>query len=457
MGRMGGVRSIFNLFSVMNVEIEEVSSCRRTLKIEVPAEKVSSEYNQALGMFQMQAQIPGFRPGKAPKAMVKARFHKDIISRLRDHLLPVSYHEALKENNLSVVSIIEMDEDITVNDGEPLAYSVTVDIRPDFTLPEYKGISLSKEKEEVTEEEMEERIEGLLNQRADYEDVEDQPVARGDMAQIDFTSTLDGTPVEEAVPEAKGLGEAKDFWLQASDEAFIPELGLGLAGLSIGDKETLKVTFPADFVVEGLREKEVAFEVDVKGVRARKLPELNEEFYTSMGAKDEGEFKDQIRQSIDSEKDRMADGKLRQSIEAYLLDNTNLDLPQSLVDNASSDHVRRIASDLQRGGESEDSLLEKKDEILESAKGSAERQVKLRLILQKIADEEGVDVSEEEVSREISMMAYAYQMDRNELEKRLKENNQLDDLRGDIVCRKVVQWVLDAAEIEGDEPSKDDA
>jgi len=436
----------------MSVQIEEISPCRRKLNIEVSADTIAGEYDDALKVYASQASLPGFRPGRAPKQLVKSRFNKEILGRLRDHLLPKSYHEALQENDLTVVNIVDMDEDIEVKEGEPLAYSVTVDIQPDFALPEYKGISLKREREEVTDAEVDERIEALREQRADYEEVEDRPVARGDMAQIDFTGTLDGKPLEEAEPEAKGLGEGKDFWLQASDEAFIPELGLRLAGLSIGDEETIKASFPGDFVIEGLRGKDVEFHVTVKAVRARKLPELDEEFFKGLGVENEKDFREQVANSIQAEKDRKSEGKLREDIEKTLLDKAEFDLPESMVAEASQQHVRRIAEDMQRGGQGEEAVLEHKDQIVETAKSAAERQVKLRLILHRIAREEELQVSDSELSREISMLAYAYSMERDELEKRLKQNNQVDDLRGDILCRKVMQIIQDAADIEGDAP-----
>lgn len=443
----------------MNVEIEELSPCRRKLNIEVPAETVSGEYNDALSIYQQQAQIPGFRPGKAPRAMVKARFNKDILGRLKDHLLPKSYNEALEEKNLTVINVLDMDEDIQVVEGEPMTYSVTVDIQPDIELPAYKGISLKREMEPVTDEQVDERIEALRSQRAEHEDVEGRAVARGDMAQVDFAATLDGEPLEEVEPGAKGLGEATDFWLQASDEAFIPELGVELAGMEVGDEREIPVTITADFVVESLRGKEVVFKVTVKAVRARKLPELDEAFFKSVGAEDEEDFRKQIRGSIEQENERQADGRMRRDLEEALLKQTEFDLPESLVSEASSHQVRRIANDLQRGGEDEDSMMEKKDEIVQAATGAAERQVKLRLILQEIASNEGIDISEQEVSREISMLAYAYQMNRDELEDRLRKNNQLGELKGDILCRKAMDWILDQAEVEGAEPaeSKDES
>lgn len=439
----------------MNVQLEEISPCRRKLNIEVPVEVIDSEMADAVAMYAQNVAIPGFRPGKAPKQMVKSRFKKEILGRLRDHLLPKSYHEALQEHKLQVVNIIEMDEEIQVVEGQPLSYSVTLDVVPEITLPAYKGMKLSREREAIADSEIDERIEALREQRADFDDVTDRPAARGDMAQIDFTSTLDGQPLEEVEPEAKGLGAGKDFWMQASDEAFIPDLGLGLAGLSIGDKENIKTTFPDSFVVESLRGKEVVFKVEVKAIRARKLPELDAAFFESLGVADEAEFRKQITESVESEKDRAAEGKLREQIETFLLSHTTFDLPESMVAEATQNQIQQIANNLQRSGMSEDQLLDQKDHLLADAKAKAERQVKLRLVLQKIAVMEELKVSDSEFKREMTMMAYAYSMKPEELERVLKENNQLDDLRGDIVCRKVIQIIQDEAVIDGKSKKED--
>jgi len=439
----------------MHVEIEDVSPCRRKLSIEVPAEEVSKEFDEVLDLFVNQVQIPGFRPGRAPRKLVKSRHQKDILSRLRDHLLPKSYQEALKEHDLAVVNILDMDEDIQVKEGEPFSYSITVDIQPKIELPDYKGFKLKHEAEKVTKEEVNERIDAIREQRAEFEDITDQPVSRGDMVQIDFTGTLDGKPLEEAEPEAKGLGEGKDFWLPASDEAFIPEMGTGLDGLAIGDKTTVDATFPDDFVVENLRGKQVSFEMEVKAIRARKLPELDEAFFESLGVEDAGAFKKQVKDSLGAEKDRAASNKMREQIEEELLKRTSFDLPESLVEQSTSQHIQRMAEEMQRGGLDEEKLLEQKDQLVEGARARAERQVRLRLILLAIAREEDMQVSDADFKRELQMMAYAYSMQADELERRLKENNQLDDLRGDILCRRVLQMIQDLSRV--DEASKENA
>lgn len=431
----------------MNVQIEEISACRRKLMIEVPAEEVSTEYNEALNAWKKHANIPGFRPGKAPVHLVKAKHNKDILERLRDHLLPSSYREALQEQKLEVVRILDMDEDIQVKLDAPFAYSVTVDIKPEIALPSYKGIALKREAVDVDTALVDERVESLREQRASYDEVTDRAVAKGDMVQIDFVSTLDGAPLAEAAPDAIGLDKAEDFWLQADDSAFIPELGEGLAGLAVGEERDVSITFDDKFASEPLRNKEVVFHVTVKGIRGKVLPELDEAFLKPFQVADAAEFRAKIKDSLLAEKQQEQEGALRREIEKFLLANTQFELPESDVDEAANRQVRRIINDMSRQGIPEEKMMEQKDEIVDAARQTAQTSVKLRYILLKIAGEEGLSVSDNELKREMAMMAYAYGMKPQDLEKELSEESAREEFRGDILMRKTMQVLFDAAEI----------
>jgi len=431
----------------MNVQIEEISACRRKLQIEVPAEEVSSEYNEALKAWVQNVNVPGFRAGKAPVHLVKARHHKDIVERLRDHILPKSYREAIEENKIQVVQIIDMDEDVKVVPGEAFSYSITVDVQPEIALPEYKGIPLSRNPVEVTDAELEERIDALREQRASYEEVSDRPVCRGDMVQIDFTATLDGTPLSEAAPEAVGLDKGDDFWLQADANAFIPELGEGLAGLSKGESTDINVHFDGNFSAESLRDKDVVFHVAVKSVRGRVLPELDEAFLKPFQVENADAFRAKVKESIASDKKSSQDQELRRRIETFLMENTSFELPESAVDEAANRQLRRIINDMTRQGGNEDQVLQQKDQIVEAARGAAANQVKMRYVLLKIAEAEGLNVTEAELKREMAMMAYAYGMKPADLEKELSDNQARNEFRGDVLMRKTLELLFDQAAI----------
>ncbi len=432
----------------MSVQIEEISPCRRKLTVDVPAETIDKEYNEALAMYVKNASIPGFRPGKAPKAMVKAKFNKDILQRLRDHLLPQTYRDAVTEHKLDVVQIIDMSDDVKIGLGEPMTYSITVDVRPEISLPEYKGIALTKKAIDLADADVDGRIEELRSQHARFEDLSDRGVARGDMAQVDLLGTLDGVALEEAVPEARGLGQMKDFWMQASGEAFLPELGEGLAGMAIGETRSIDVSFNETFALDALRGKTVSYQATLKALRGKILPEIDEAFCTQLGVESVEKLREEIRNVISSEKDREQQDHLRRDIEKFLMDTCTFEMPESMVAEASSRQVRRIADEMSRGGLKEEQILAQKDEILRSANDIARNSVKLRLILQTIAQKENIKVSDAELQREIRMMSYTYGMKPGELEKRMKDSPELrSDMAVDVQIRKTLQYLLDNATI----------
>lgn len=432
----------------MNIEIEEISPCRRKLSITVPAEEIASEYQDALKAYQQNVSIPGFRPGRAPVHLVKARHHKEIVERLRDHLLPKSYREAIEENKLEVVQIVDMDEDIQVLLDQPMTYSVTVDVKEDFTLPDYKSISLKKTPQEVTKEEVQTQIDEIREQRANFEDVKDRAVCLGDMVQIDFKSTVDGQPLNEVAPEAQGLETATDFWMQADENAFLPELGEGIPGMAIGDSRDIDVSFDDQFAVDALKGKKAVFSVTLKGIRGRVLPEVDEAFIKPFEVETVEAFKEKIKDNLLSRKEQTELARLRQEIEKFLLENTTVNLPESAVAEATDRQIRRIINNINQEGVGEDKILEQKDEIVSSAKASAETSVKLRYILHKIAEVEKIRVSDSDLKREMAMMAYAYGMQPGDLEKELKENNAREEFRGDILMRNTLQHLFDLAEIQ---------
>ncbi len=431
----------------MSAVLEEISPCRRKLNVELSTEEVDKEYNEALDAFSTHMSLPGFRPGKAPRSLVKSRYDKEIRERLRDQLLPKSYQEALQEHELDVIQIVDMDDEIEIKPGEVFQYSVTVDVRPTIVLPEYKGISLNSETEEVSQDEVDARVEELRGSRAKYEDVEGRAVVRGDMAQVDLEASFEGQPLEEAVPEAKGLGTFSDFWMQASDEAFLPELGLALDGMEVDSNQTISVTIPEDFTIEALRGKEISYDVTLKGIRGRELPELDDEFASAMGMDSVDALLEEVKKSLGAEKDRQAQDKLRAQIEEFLLEGTEFELPESLVNEFTNRQLQQVTRNLQRQGMSEDQMLEQKDELIASVEDSAKRGAKMRLIMEKIAGEENIRVAQAELKQEMMMMAYSMGMKPEDLEKQVQSNNGMDEVAADIRIRKTMQMLLDEASI----------
>src|SRR5471032_1096832 len=190
--------------SPMNITVEDVAPCQKRLKIEVPANRVQEAYDRVANDFQKEARIPGFRPGHAPRTVVVKKYHKDIESEAQRSLVPEAYEEAITEKKLRVVSAPQI-EDLKYQPGLSLSFSTVVELVPEFKLPEYKGLALKKQETEVKDEEIEKTLQSLADQRANFEDAPERPVAMDDFAVISYTGKLDGKPMVDLVPDAKNL------------------------------------------------------------------------------------------------------------------------------------------------------------------------------------------------------------------------------------------------------------
>lgn len=430
----------------MNVSVEEAGPCRKILTIEIPAEEVAKEYKEVLSVFLKKANIPGFRAGKAPAKLVESRFKADIIEQVRDTIVPKSYHEAIQQEKIAVVAILDMDE-VDVVSGEPLSYKVTLDVQPDFELPVYEGIKLTRNPVEVSDEDVDGQIAQILQQQARYEDVEGRVVAAGDLAQIDFTGTCDGQSLEEIDEKAAGIGKGEDFWVRVDENAFIPEFAEGLPGTEIGGETEITATFPADFGVEALAGKDVLYKVSVKALREQILPEIDEEFCKKIGEENEESLRNSVRGEIAKQGEQQEESRLRAELRKHLLDSVTLELPESVVQEETRRHISDFVRQGSERGMSEDQITENKDKIYESATATAQESVKGRYVMLKIAAAENIEVSDKELDAEITTMGYMYQMGPDELRKRLTENNSMDDLRHDIQIRKTLDLLMEKAEI----------
>jgi len=268
----------------MNIAIEELSACRRRLSIEIPASEVEEESNRALGEFQKFASIKGFRPGKAPKKMVANRYKQDIESEMKRKLVPKAFKEAVKQKDLRIVNTPNV-EDLKYEPGISLSFSTTVDLAPEFSLPKYKGIRIENKNEPVTDEEVDKVVQNFLDQRADYEDVNDRSLQEGDFAVITYEGMLENKPLTDWLPDATQLAGQKKFWLWIKEDVFLPGFGKQLVGMKPGEDRKIEVPFPEDVPQEPLRGKTVTYSVHLEAVKVKILPELTDELAREVSKK----------------------------------------------------------------------------------------------------------------------------------------------------------------------------
>ncbi len=263
----------------MNIRLEKKENCIATLSIEVPAETVTKERNQVIKAFMSQAKIPGFRPGKAPKAVIEKRHGEDISAEVENRLFQSSIQEGLKQNEDIEVLNVKTPQNVTHAADGTFSFEADLILSPQFELPEYKGLEIEIPKVEVTEDIIDQNLEQLQQRFADYQDIEDRALEDGDLAVINFTGTVDGKPLDEVGGEqAKPLASNEGYWIRIEDEAFFPGFTDELVGCKVDDEKEITVTLPEDFPIEALREKEAVFAVKVTGMKTEVLPELDDEF-----------------------------------------------------------------------------------------------------------------------------------------------------------------------------------
>jgi trigger factor len=431
----------------MKVTVKNTGTCRQTLKIEVPAETVAAERAELLNYYAKGVSVPGFRKGHAPKALVEKKFAKDMAADLKDRVVPKFYHEAIEKEGVKVVAVIDVSEP-ELAEGKPLKFEVTVDVPPEFKLPKYEGISIKAEKTDVSDKQVEETVQSILRQHATYEDVTGRAAKEKDMVQVSYESTIGGQPLEEKVPQARGMGRGNGYWITCDEESFLPGMGKALTGSKIGDKKDVTVKFPDGFIVKELAGMKAEFKVEVTGMRETKMPELNEEFLKKIRVESEAELRKNIREHMEEAAKNKEKGRQQDAICEFLLGKTKLDVPESAVKEQTRNVMYEMARQRMMSGMNQEQIKAQQEDMMKEAKEKAEEQVKLRYIIMAIADAEAVKVDDQEISAEVVRMAVQQRRDAAEFRKELEKEGHLDSVGDQIRFGKTVEFLLEKAKIK---------
>ncbi|MDD2709352.1 MAG: trigger factor [Verrucomicrobiae bacterium] len=431
----------------MNITVENVAACRKKLNIEIPMEDVVREWNATIREFQKYAQIPGFRVGRAPIAILEKRFVKEIGDEVQKKLIPQSFREAVAKEKLDVVSMPQIEE-VKFNRNEPLQYKAQVDVAPEFALPEYKGLKIKKTLETIKDEDVESGLKLLAEQQARFEDVTTRPVAFGDFAVISYTGTCDGKPIAEIAASAANLSQNNHFWLIMAKDSFLPGFCDQLNGASIGDKKQIEVDFPADFRIKELSGKKASFAVELQGIREKKLPPMDDALATAYQAKDLAELRQRVRENLTKASDRKSEASLRQQVVDQLKAAVNFDLPETLVQSETYHLATDIVRENHQRGVEDNILREKSKEIFASASQNAQERVKMTFIIHKIAKAEKIEVPEKEVDDLIQAEATHAGKPYERLRSEMLENGSYDSLRERLLSIKIMDFLVSKAAIE---------
>ena len=434
----------------MEVTVTDLSPCRKQLRIEVDAEAVDAKFDAVAKDFRRQAHLPGFRPGKAPLANVMRAYNDKIAEEAKRSLMADSYTEALKSNNLKPVIMPEIEE-LQFGHGKPFQYMATLEVSPAFEVPEYTGLEVEKERRSVTDEDVNKGLSTLQEQRVEYRDV-DRAMGEDDFVVVNYTGTIDGKPITDIVTVARGITEQSNAWLHLKRNPLVPGLVEGLIGASKGDKKSIPVTFPKEFIYEELTGKEGQYEVEVMEIKEQALPELDDTFAKSFGAESIAKLREGVETDLKNELEYSQKQSVRNQCVQRLLDAVTCDLPETIVNQATRAAVHNIVQSNHNRGVSKDVIEENKDDIYNNAKANAEIRVKANYILAQIAEKEDIKVSEQELSRQVAAMAMQQKIKPQKMADQLKENGGIYEVQEEILNAKVIDLLEEKAKITEIDP-----
>lgn len=435
----------------VNVTIENLAPCKKLVRVEIESKDVDAAFESMIKDFQKQAALPGFRPGKAPKDMIAKRYEKDIHDEVKKKLIPDAYRKAVDEQKLDVVGYPDIEE-IQFGRGQALQFAATVETAPEFQLPEYKGLPAKRETTTVTDADVERAVELLRARQPDYKTV-DRAAATGDIAVVNFTGTIEGKPITDIAPTAKGLTEQKGFWVNLDPGAFIPGFVEQLTGAKAGEKRTVNVDFPADFVTPQLAGKKAVYEVEVSEIKEKTLPPVDEVFAKNYGAESVEKLTAGIRTDLENELNFKKNRSIRNQLMQELLNRVTFDLPESAVTSETRNVVYDIVQENQKRGISREMIERQRDQIYNAASDSAKGRVKANFLLRKIAEKEDIKVSREEVGRRIQSLAAMYEIPPEQFVKDLQKRNGVVEIYDQVAAEKTLDFLQENAKIEDVAPA----
>jgi len=438
----------------VEVTITDLSPCKKQLRIEIDAETVNAKFDAVAKDFRRHAHLPGFRPGKAPLANVMRSYGDKIGEEAKRTLMSDSYAKALKENELRPVIMPEVEE-LQFGHGKPFQYLATLEVTPAFEMPEYIGIEVEKERRSVNDADIAKALDSLREQRVSYADM-DRPAVEEDFIVVNFTGTIDDKPITDLIKVARGLTEQKNFWLHKTQNPLIPGTVEALIGSSKGDKKTVSVTIPDDFVYEEIVGKEAKYEIEVVQVKEKSLPELDDKFAKGFGAESMDKLREGVENDLKNELEYSKKKSIRNQCVDKLLGAVNCDLPETIVNEATRAAVHNIVQQNHQRGVGKEIIEENKDKIYANAKTDAVVRVKANYILSKIAEKEGIKVTDQELSRQVAAMAAQQKIKPQKLAQQLKDNGTLYQVQEEIMNAKVIDLLEEKAKVTEIDPKPEE-
>ncbi|HEY8667863.1 MAG TPA: trigger factor [Tepidisphaeraceae bacterium] len=437
-----------------NVKVEDAGPGAKKVTVEIPEERITEKLSEQFKELRQQAAIPGFRLGHAPQKLVEKRFASDVREQVRRSLISESYEQAVEKNSLQVLGEPEFEKPDALEklpDSGPLSYTFSVEVQPEFQIPDLTNLQIKKPKAQVTDENVQQAMQNLREQQGTLVPVENRGVEARDHLVADIHVKADGNVITHQHDAQLVTRPGRVAGIQIDD------LDKQLEGMKPEETRTINAHAPESHPNEALRNKDVQIEVTLKDIKKLEAAEINEDFIQDLGFQNEQEVRDALRDQMVERINYDVQQAMREQVNKYLLDNTNFELPAKMSDRQTDRIAGRRAVDLMMRGVPKDQVQAHLDELKTGAKDEAARELKLFFILQKIASEQNVDVDEAELNGRIAMLAAQRGKRPEKVKQEMAKDGSLANLYVQMREQKAVDKILEQAKIEEVEAPKPDA
>ncbi len=432
----------------MKILVEKQANCTATLRVEIPADKVQNERQKVAQTLALKAKVPGFRPGKAPRAVIEKRFNKEIVAESRETLINTALDEAIKQEDLKVLDFGRVENLSDAVDGG-LSFTTKLMLAPEVKLPDYKGIKVTVPSAELPEEDLQSQLDTLRERFADFTDIEGRAAEMGDFAVINYTSTVDGKPSAEALGKSLGYLEGREgFWVRLDEKTFLPGFAAQLIGMKPGDQRDITVTLPDDFPVEDLRNREMVFATSLGELKQSVLPELNDELAERLApGKTLAEITEIIRSNMAQERKRRIDDMKVNQIVAHFTNQADFELPEELVASETQNQADAMVRRGVQSGVSEDQIQSQQEDIFANAKQQAVSNLRANFILQEIARAEKIAVSDNEIVNHLIQLAAARKVAPKKFINEMRRSGRIPSIRSSMIIGKAIDFLVEHADV----------
>ena len=425
----------------MSVQVENLEKSMAKLTIEVAADEFEAALNKAYQKSKNKINLPGFRKGKAPRAMIEKMYGAGIfVEDAANIIIPDAYESAAKESELEIVAQPEIAVE-QAEKGKPFIFTATVAIKPDVTLGDYKGIEVEKKEAEVSEDEISAEIDRVRESNARMITIDDRATQDGDTVVIDFDGYVDGEQFEG--------GKAEDYTLVLGSHSFIDNFEDQLVGKNIGDDVEVNVTFPEQYQAEELQGKPALFKVKIKEIKVKELPELDDDFAQDVSECDTLDaYKEEVKSKLVKTKEDDIKREKEDAVIEKIIENATMEIPEQMVDAQTRQMTQEFAQRLQSQGLSLEQYMQftglTPQKMQEELKPQALKRIQSRLVLEAVVEAEKIEATQEDIEKEIENMAKMYQMEADKL-KELVSEEEKKQIALDMAVQKAVEFVVDAA------------